>query len=58
MVQFIKFVDARLVITESNELEGNVFLGTTFSNHTLDQAFDEPSNVSPLPFGVCQDVEA
>ena len=58
MVQLIQLVYAGLIIAETDELDGDVLFGATFGFHTLDQVFDELSNVSGLPLGVGQDVEA
>lgn len=62
MIQRIELVYARLVVTEPDELDGNVFLGATFVTHALHEGFDEPSDViglpRGLPLGVRQDVEA
>ena len=58
MVQLIQLVYAGLVFAESDELDGNVLLGATFGLHTLDQVFDELSNVIGLPLSIRQDVEA
>ena len=58
MVQLVQLVYAGLIVAESDELDRDVLFGQTFGLHTLDQVFDELSDVSGLPLGVCQDVEA
>lgn len=58
VIQLIKLFYARFVIAKPDELNGNMFLGTAFGFHTLDQVLDESSNIGGLPLSVREDIEA